>query len=211
MIVYSLQRSDDNLFKLSMASAYSSLILLCGTLVLGPWTLLKNRPYPVSTDLRRDIGIWAGMLGLFHTAVGLQVHMKGNFWLYFVFPANQGRAMPIRYDLFGLTNYAGLAATILLLTLLALSNDFSLRQLGARRWKGIQRWNYLLFFLVAAHGAAYQLIEKRKPFFVVIFIFLLFAAAAFQFSGYRKKKTVEFAKLKSQGEVPLDPTGKRAT
>jgi sulfoxide reductase heme-binding subunit YedZ len=40
-----------------MATAYVSLALLAATLVTGPINLLRRRPNPVSTDLRRDLGI----------------------------------------------------------------------------------------------------------------------------------------------------------
>lgn len=76
---------ESQLATLSTASAYAGLALLIVSLSLGPLNILRNRPNPVSTDLRRDVGIWAGLLGLIHTVVGLQVHMGGNFWLYFFF------------------------------------------------------------------------------------------------------------------------------
>src|SRR5262245_40844369 len=78
-----LTRSGFIWFKLSMASAYTALVLLGATLATGPWNVLRGRPNPVSTDLRRDIGIWAGIVGLVHVAVGLQVHAGGDIWLYF--------------------------------------------------------------------------------------------------------------------------------
>lgn len=49
----------------------------------------------------------------------------------------------------------------LFLMLLAISNDLSLRVLKTKRWKSLQRWTYAAFVLTAAHGIAYQLIEKR--------------------------------------------------
>jgi methionine sulfoxide reductase heme-binding subunit len=64
-----------------------------------------------------------------------------------------------RHDQFGLANYTGLAATLLLVFLVALSNDFSLKRLSAPWWKRLQRWNNALFALVLVHGFQCQLIE----------------------------------------------------
>jgi hypothetical protein len=33
---------------------------------------------PVSFDLRRDIGIWTGILGVVHTAIGLTAHLTNS-------------------------------------------------------------------------------------------------------------------------------------
>jgi sulfoxide reductase heme-binding subunit YedZ len=166
----------------STASAYAALALLVVSLSLGPLNVLSSRPNPVSTDLRRDIGIWAALLGLFHTVLGLQVHMDGNFWLYFSFPPGQSR-FPLRYDPFGLANYAGLIAAGVLVMLFTLSNDAALRALGPKRWKALQRWNYAGFGLVAAHGALYQILEKRNAALVGLLGLMIFIGAALQLAG----------------------------
>lgn len=66
------------MFGLSVATAYAGLLLRAITLLLGPWNVLRGRPNPVSTDVRRDVGIWAGILSLAHVVFGLQVHMRGR-------------------------------------------------------------------------------------------------------------------------------------
>lgn len=167
-----------------MASAYASLLLLATTLMIGPWYRLRDRPNPISSYLRRDIGIWAGMLGIVHVIVGLQVHLDGKFWLYFLPPPDAKYHFPLRIDAFGLTNHAGLLAGLLLLMLLALSNNASLRALGAVRWKRLQRWNYTVAALVVVHGAVYQLIEKRALGFVLLFSAIVALAFAFQVAGF---------------------------
>ena len=67
--------SQNGAFWWSMASAYVGFALLCASLVLGPWNVLHGRPNPVSIDVRRDVGIWAGIVGLVHVVAGLQVHL----------------------------------------------------------------------------------------------------------------------------------------
>jgi methionine sulfoxide reductase heme-binding subunit len=176
--------------RLSMGSAYAGLVLLCGSLALGPINVIRDRPNPVSFDLRRDVGIWAGIIALFHVVVGLQAHLGGRFWLYFVHRLpSRPDPFPIRLDLFGLSNHTGLAATLILAALLALSNDRALRRLGAGRWKTLQRWNYAAFGLVALHGAGYQLNAGRGALLVALFAGMVVAVIGVQFVGYRKRTT----------------------
>jgi sulfoxide reductase heme-binding subunit YedZ len=156
--------------------------------MIGPWNKLRGRPNPVSGYLRRDIGIWAGVLGIAHVVVGLQVHLGGKFWLYFLPPADARSAFPLRVDAFGLTNYAGLGAALILLLLLSLSNNASLRALGAGRWKSLQRWNYAGALLVVAHGTVYQVIEERTAGFIAAFAAVVILAVAMQVAGVRNRK-----------------------
>ena len=160
-IFYSLD-SPQLTFKLSMATAYAGTVLIGLTLVLGPMNVLRKRPNPISYHLRRDVGIWAGIYSLAHVVAGLQVHLVGRMWLYFVYPAEESRMIPIRYDQFGVANHSGLFLTLVILLLLALSNDFALRRLSPGRWKAIHRWNYPGFAALAQHAALYQVIENRS-------------------------------------------------
>ena len=185
---YFFLASAGSLFWLSMATAYASLALLALSLMIGPWNKLRGRPNPLSGYLRRDIGIWAGVLGLAHVVFGLQVHFGGKMWLYFVPPAGAIHSFPLRTDLFGFTNFAGLGATLILLLLLSLSNNASLRSLGGRRWKSLQRWNYAGALLVVAHGTVYQILEKRTAGFVVAFAATALLALALQLAGFSKTK-----------------------
>ena len=187
-IVFQFVVSPDIRFRLSMATAYTALILLGGTLLTGPINVLKSSPNPISTDLRRDLGIWAAIIGIVHTAVGLTVHMGGKFWLYFGYPAQESHLLPIRLDPFGFANYTGLIATLLLAFLLAISNDLSMRVLGGKRWKGLQRWNYGLYVLVVLHAIAYQLIEKRQLPYPILFAALVAVVIGIQWASFRRKQ-----------------------
>ena len=180
--------SKDPMWLLSISTAYPSLVLLALCLMVGPWNILRGRRNPVSGYLRRDIGIWAGVLGIAHVVFGLQVHF-GSMLLYFLPPPNATYRFPLRIDLAGLTNYAGLGSTLILLLLLVLSNNASLRALGASRWKSLQRWNYAAAILMVAHGVVYQILEKRTMPFIVAFAAIVLLTLAMQFAGFRKKKT----------------------
>jgi len=169
---------------LSLSSGYASLVLIALTLAIGPWNRWRGRRNPVSTYLRRDIGIWAGIVALFHVVVGLQVHFK-SVWHYFLRPPEASYSFPLRIDLAGISNWLGLFATLVVVMLLALSNDASLRKLGGPRWKSLQRWNYVAAVLTVMHGVGYIVVEKRVPVVVALFAAIVLAAAAMQYAGYR--------------------------
>ncbi|MDE3188042.1 MAG: ferric reductase-like transmembrane domain-containing protein [Acidobacteriota bacterium] len=178
----------DVISKASFATAYPALALLAATLLIGPLNLLRRRPNPVSSDLRRDVGIWAGILCVLHAVIGQCVHLRGRPWLYYVYgPAEHHHSFPVRHDLFGLANYTGAVGTLLLIALLATSNDYSLRALGTPRWKQLQRWNYAVFALTAVHAAGYLAIEKQKASFVAIVALCLAIALLFQAAGWVRR------------------------
>jgi sulfoxide reductase heme-binding subunit YedZ len=165
-LLYAATPPPDVRHRLSMGTAYAGLIFLAVSLWLGPWNVLRRHFNPVSFDLRRDIGIWTGVLAILHTAVGLTVHLRGRMWMYFF---QRLHPLKLQNTLFGFANFVGLGAAILLLMLLAISNDISVRALGLRRWKSLQQWTYAVFGLTATHAIGYQLIEKRRFTWVVLF------------------------------------------
>jgi methionine sulfoxide reductase heme-binding subunit len=181
-VLYQTRPYPDVLSRASFATAYPALALLATTLLIGPWNLLRRRANAVSSDLRRDIGIWAGLLGVLHAGVGQFVHLRGRPWLYYVYgPTEHHHGM--RHDLFGLANYSGALGTLLLIALLATSNDLSLRRFGTRKWKQLQRWNYAVFALVAMHSFAFQGVEKQKLQWVSAVAACVVAAIALQIAG----------------------------
>lgn len=185
-LVYRLLPGDDNIWRLSMSTAYVGLALLGATLLVGPFNVITDRSNPVSIDLRRDIGIWAGIVGLTHFIVGLFVHFRGRMWLYFV--PEKWQFLPVRIDPFGLANYTGLFASLVLIMLLVLSNDLAMRRYGRRRWKNLQRWNYINFGLILLHGVFYQILEKRDLPLVMVFTAMVAAVAAIQYLGFTRQR-----------------------
>ncbi len=186
--LYVTRSYPDVLSRLSFASAYPALLLLAATLFVGPWTLLRQGQVPVSLDLRRDIGIWAGMTGLFHAVVGQCVHLRGRPWLYYIYEKWDGHALPLRHDVFGFANHTGLAAALILGMLLATSNDASLRHWGMPGWKKLQRWNYACFGLTALHCFLYQLgVESQDTVFVASAILCVALTTAIQLAGWRRR------------------------
>ena len=181
-------KTTDVKFQISMATAYGSLFLLASSLAIGPWNVLHQKANPLSSYLRRDISIWAGILGLVHVVAGIQVHMGGKIWPYF-FPGPDARYnFPVRLDWFGLTNYMGLVATVILVMLLCLSNNASIRALGGKRWKFLQRWNYVAALLTIFHAWVYQFIETRYVAYVVVMTIFALVVMCLQLAGFRRAR-----------------------
>lgn len=188
-MLYVTRDYSDILTRLSFATAYPALVLLAVTLIIGPWRTLSGKPNVISLDLRRDIGIWAGILGVLHAGFGQFVHLRGRPWLYYIY--EKWNVMPVRYDMFGFSNYTGLVAALLLVTLLATSNDLSLRKLGMPEWKRLQRWNYLCFGLTALHTFGYLLgIQALKPGFIAMAALCVSVAATLQYLGWRRRRAI---------------------
>lgn len=141
--------------RFTTATGYVATGLLAFTLLIGPANLLLRRRNPVSSYLRRDVGTWTAIVSVVHVIVGLQVHgppgaVDRRILRYFF--ARDGSPL---LDTFGLGNWTGLAATVIVVGLLALSSDAALRKLKAGPWKWLQRLNYALFALVIAHAIYY--------------------------------------------------------
>jgi sulfoxide reductase heme-binding subunit YedZ len=180
-LAYLAVPGNDFRHRVSMGTAYSSLALLALCLCLGPWKALRNRPNPVSFDLRRDVGIWAGIVAIVHTGVGLTVHLRGRMWMYFFRGLHP---LKIQNSKFGLANYLGLVAALLFLTLLAISNDLALRRLKTRKWKWLQRWTYAAALLTVGHGLLFQSVENRTLPWLVAFWLIVLIAVGFQAAGF---------------------------
>lgn len=152
---------DDQLTtqRASIVLAYASLGFLLVTLAIGPRNVLQGRRNPVSSDLRRDLGICAGVTGVAHVVFSLQHHFGGNVVKYF-FTSGRPALRDLRLDLFGGANHLGVAATLILVALVAISNDRALRRLG-KRWKTLQRANYVLGGLAFAHTLLFWEVNDR--------------------------------------------------
>ena len=189
LLLYVTRPYTDVWSKASFATAYPALFLVLATLAIGPFNVLFRRRNPVSIDLRRDIGIWAGILSIAHTVIGQNVHLRGRPWLYYVYAPREHHRFPVRHDAFGFANYTGLICTLLVIALLATSNDYALRRMGARQWKSLQRWNYAAFALATAHAFAYQEgVEHQKLLWVWLISIGIAFTLALQIAGWLRRK-----------------------
>ena len=210
VVLLRLAPGDGGFQTWSIGTAYVGIALLAATLITGPYAVLRGRRHPTSSDLRRDLGIWAGAFSLAHFVLGLQVHMKHRYLYWFREMGNSRLPIP-RIDEFGLTNDLGLAAVVIAVVLLAISNDFSLRALGAGRWKRIQQWNYWFVGLVLAHGVIFQFIEKRTWGLLLLEAGIVGVGAWFQLAGFRTRRATE-QRMNASGDprdLPVDPSSPR--
>jgi sulfoxide reductase heme-binding subunit YedZ len=152
--------------RLTTATGYVALALLALTLLIGPANLLLRRRNPVSSYLRRDVGAWTALFSGVHVIVSLTVHGSGQIRHFLNFFVADGS--PLRNS-FGLGNWTGLAALVIVAVLLALSSDAALRKLKARNWKRLQRLNYALFALVIVHAFFYgALLRETSPYTILL-------------------------------------------
>ena len=184
-VVTATSHSQQVMYRLSMATGYAGVVLIAWAMLIGPWRVRAGRASPVSTDLRRDVGIWGGLFALAHVVTGLQVHLKGHMLKYFLYQDDK-HVVPVRYDLFGFANWTGLVATLVIAMLIVISNDASLRALGSRRWKRWQQWTYWAGALVVAHTLAYQLPMKGHWAYIGAFAIVTLIVTALQLDGRRR-------------------------
>jgi sulfoxide reductase heme-binding subunit YedZ len=169
----------------TVATGYVATGLLVLTLLVGPGYLLLRRRNPISTYLARDAGMWAAVLSFVHVIFGLEAHASVTDPL----PMFVQDGSPLTTS-FGLGNWTGLAATLIVVALLATSSDFALRKLKARRWKRIQRLNYAGFALVIAHAFFYGAVLRTDSPYTLLLLLSLIAVLAGQAIGvwlYRRR------------------------
>jgi len=193
-VLYVTRPYPDVITRLSFSTAWPALVLLTVTLLIGPWRSLRGRPPTLSVDLRRDIGIWGGIVGVAHAIIGQCVHLRGRPWLYYVYEKTQEHLVPLRHDMFGFSNDTGLVAGLMLLALLVTSNDASLRKMGQPGWKSLQRWNYVCFGLTVLHTFGYLIgIESLKWASIATASLCALLAALLQYRGWRRISLFERA------------------
>lgn len=163
--------------------------LLAFTLLIGPANLALRRRNPVSTSLARDAGTWAVIASAVHVVLGFQLHGAGqsaDIVRYFV-----ADGVPLTNS-FGMGNWTGLAALVIAAGLLAISNDNALRELKAKRWKNLQRLNYVLFALVILHAFFYGTLLRVTSAFALVLIVtvvLVFAGQAIGIWMWRRRRS----------------------
>lgn len=167
--------------RFTVGTGYIALGLLGLTVLIGPGNLLLRRRTPVSSYLARDVGTWAAIFSVVHMIYGLQVHGSGqlrNFLDYFVAPDGS----PLTNS-FGVGNWTGLAALVIVAGLLAISSDAALRKLKARTWKRLQRLNYALFVLVTLHAFFYGAVLRTASPFTLLLLLIVITVFVGQAAG----------------------------
>jgi len=147
--------------QVSLASAYLFLFLISVVLLLGPLRTLQTGRVMINQTLRRDIAIWCALMGLVHLLAGSVESMTPVYLDVFVNHAVNPPSASTREGLFFWSAIAGFIIGLLLIVLLALSNNWSLKLIGQRWWKRLHRLSYIVFILTVLHGFAFQVLESR--------------------------------------------------
>jgi sulfoxide reductase heme-binding subunit YedZ len=172
----------------TISTGYVATVLLALTLLIGPANLVLRRRNPVSSYLRRDLGTWTAIFSVLHVVVGFQVRGSGGTFGFLNYFVVDGRPLT---DTFGLGNWTGLAALVIVVGLLAISTNRSVRELKAERWKNLQRLNYTLFALVVLHAVFYGALRRPTSPFTLVLIITVVAAFVGQTVGiwlYRRRR-----------------------
>lgn len=167
-------------WRLSVAAADTSIVLLAITLGIGPLRVLRGKRARTHIPLRRAFGLWAGGFALMHVAFAVFVHAAPTQLLSNWITTNPiGVVRSYR----GVANWLGLLQVTLVLLLLWLSRDSVLRRFGPPRWKRLQRSAYLLGALVAVHAFIYQIVEQRILVHSMVLAMVIAGAGALQLAG----------------------------
>jgi len=178
LIFYIYRGKRDAITFITQTSGYISLLILTVSLIIGSLNLLLKYKNPISTYLRRDIGISGGILAVVHSITGLFVHLRGKMWLYFLNDEKH-----VRIDNFGLANYTGLISALIIILLLITSNDYFLKKLNPQKWKNVQRLSYLMFILIAMHCYFYRIGKDNLNIFFWFYIPLFTTVLILQIVG----------------------------
>jgi len=171
--------------QLSIVSAYLCLLLLGLVLLIGPFNAVrKGRPL-FNSYLRRDLGIWAAANGLFHFYLANVLSMNYEYLGAYVENAAAPPAAAVRSNLYGGGTISGYIVAVLFMLLLLLSSDWMLRKVGRKWWKRMQRTSYLCFALSAAHAFAFQVLESRPLFWVLVVAALTLLVGVVQGMGVK--------------------------
>lgn len=167
----------------SIAFAYASIMYLSAALLIGPLRVLRRGRPIVSSNTRRHLGVWSGIFAICHVGAALNVHFNGHIALYFFSTNNPDGTLYLLRNFFGISNDIGVVATALVVLLLAISNDTSIRKLGVSRWKRLQTLSYLIAAIVFIHAVVYQFLERRSVILVFIFVVVSVGVLAIQLYG----------------------------
>jgi len=174
----------DLLYDLTYGCGYVAVILIAYSLVIGPYKLLSQKKNPVNMNLRRDVGIWAGITGCIHVIAAIAMTTRGNIIYLFLRPKPEGIGYNLLLSPSGVSNNIGLVATIILVFLLVLSNDYFLIKLKGKRWKFLQRFNYGLAIFAFIHTVLYQRLDNRSQTFVTFTFIFAIALLCIQIAGF---------------------------
>ena len=179
-----VQEDGGVLDKLSIATAYICLFLLAFALLTGPVNVLRTGRPLINNYLRRDIGIWAAINGIIHLLVATYLSMTPEYLDSYVKISTDAMDTQTRGGLFLWGSLIAYLVGILLVMLLAISNNKAMHWLGVRWWKRLQRMAYLVFIFTVIHAWAFQLLEARDPLLTGLLLLLTLLVVGLQLVAF---------------------------
>ncbi|MBT8441339.1 MAG: ferric reductase-like transmembrane domain-containing protein [Gammaproteobacteria bacterium] len=169
--------------RVSFLSAYQFSVFLATALLIGPIRTIRTGRTILNDYLRRDIGIWTGIIGLLHVYAGTRQSMTPVYLGAYVESARDVYEVILREQLFFWGTIIGFVILLVLLLLMTLSNDRSMHKLGKRWWKRLQRSSYVIAVLTVAHALPFQYLEGRGTAFVAFFGLVVIVVFGAQLAG----------------------------
>ena len=171
--------------RVSIVSAYLFLLSISFVLLLGPWRVLRTGQATINLIPRRDVAIWSAIAGLVHLVAGALQSMTPGYVAAFVSHAGNPPPTATREVVFLWSTVIGFVIGVLLILLLALSNNRSLAFIGQRWWKRLHRASYVIFALTILHGFGFQILESRLWVGYALLAAISLGVCIAQFLGFR--------------------------
>ena len=142
----------------------ASIVLLFGSLVLGPLGKLARAPARL-LPWRRELGVWCAVTALVH---GILVMTWWVDWdlgrlMGYEFIPELGRTARLEPG-FGLANLMGLVAVVWVVVLALTSSNKAVKLLGSPAWKWLHHGAYVLFYLTVLHTVYFLFMHYTASF-----------------------------------------------
>ena len=157
MVFPELQKSYDTNMAMVVGLAVASFVWMLIAMLIGPVAVLRggNLPGAKAVAIRRLMGVWTSILLLIHLIL---------LWKY-KYEFSYDKAVEQ-----GFVTFLVLHAAIAYVLIMGLtSNDYFVKKLGFKLWKGYHRVMYIMFPAIVGEGV-YQLyrLESPMPFIVIV-------------------------------------------
>jgi methionine sulfoxide reductase heme-binding subunit len=186
----------------------AAFVLLALALIIGPLAVLAPRTARL-VAWRRHLGVASALTAAVHAYLVWDGWALWSVRRFFGFQdlSEAGGPDNVLVDPgFGLANLVGLVALAWALIIAATSSDWAMRRLGARAWKYVQQFAYLVFYLSGLHAAYFLFLhyelslvnlvfQKRvpdpnwaRPYFVLLVVLVLVLQLAAFAKNVRPRK-----------------------
>jgi len=175
----------DSWERISVASAWLCMVLLCSALLIGPLRRYAGKTASLNIYFRRDLAFWSALQAFLHFYAGTVVSMDQSYVQAFVHVDLAPWSLGMRDQMFGWGASLGMIVALVYLLLLSISSDRAMRLLRPARWKKLQKSAHLVLWLTVLHGFAFQLLEARYvP--LALLLAMTIVVLALQYRGRRR-------------------------